>query len=278
MLDQITNYIMALCAFVAPFSLMDNFLPERSKAKLSEYIFGFHGIKVVDFEKKMVRSWIKSFFKNGRIRRLRVIVFSIFSGIFVFVLMRYYFGVLDIGLSALTTDFKFIQPIADIHSWLAVTFVFVWIGTSTFVYDEINFRVSKIVYFGRTKRHSSIIQFILDLLLSMLASFIVSVTIIFISIYTGIMQNSENTIDQVAIFFWFGILVVGGPFSIVSFFFLRSIFFFSGISIRGILNLTNLNSYTALYTSAHNVPATFSSLVLFVTGSLVIALYNLITQ
>jgi len=246
-IEHVIKFISDLVTVIALFGIFDLLLEEKTKRKLSLYIFGFHDLTFWEFENKLIKGLMKHFIIDSKISPKRVFLYSITVATVLYSIAIFYGHInndKELNLSDIANPLVYVSII--------------FISIITYPLDLWSLWITKRLFVDINNSAKFWFIFVLiDLFLSALPALL---------IFGFISQNMNNNHAYMLI-----LAIMGGvaSFSIVMISFIQILSNVVGFIIRSILIFTRINSYTAMYTKAHDFPLTFIG---FIIGVVVLLL------
>lgn len=262
---EVEKIIAHYGSIIGAFAVFDSFIDPRVKGKLSEYIFGFHNVGVKCFEENLICSFIGFFLSSSlKIKLQRVLVVSFFvSPIIVLTFMG------DSFADGIRRTISVVFEVNAGDNFLIYLLAIILIAIVSFPADILNMLVSKQIYYKANFVENIWAKAALDALISGLVVSIVlyglykSIPLIshFLMLFVDFSsQPSYLSVGYITKNVYSGTLVSMLA-SVIFLFGVKFLALVTGFCIRSIIMLTKINSYTILYTNAHNFPFTFLALV-----------------
>lgn len=261
--------LMATC--IAIFGAFDLLTTVKQKDSISNYIFGFHDILGEKFELVVIRALLGVMITDGRLKKTRVLIFSLMSGflfmIFLFIFLEQLTGEGRAEFAGVTVPELYRE--SDVAIYL-LTFcsMGLLIGFFTALYDYYSFKVSIWLFL---KNSPTGIKYFAAWVLDTIATF----TPIFVIMY---FTNEAMDLDGIINYDIFSVdfflaplllLAFGAYFSGALMAVIQMIIICLGWLIRLVLKITKLNTYIAINSNILAYPFTFIGIV---AGGLLVAI------
>jgi hypothetical protein len=157
--------VLLVFTVVGIFSVIDSLADEPTRAKMSDYIFGTHGLTARHYEAAVMKIWLVLFIRDGRVNFPRIILLSLFISLS--------FALVNVAVTGPDAIFSDLGVWGGVASILGMAIIGIPI-------EYLNIQVTKIVYTGKLSRLNISAKFMLDFLfsLSVATAFIVNLFIV----------------------------------------------------------------------------------------------------
>ena len=238
-MPEITDFILLFGGIVSSFGVFDVLADQKHKRIIAEYLFGFHGHSVNQFELSLSKAVVGWFSSGHRVSLFRIFVFSLLFSPVIFYL-SIFFGYFTIG-----PDESFAFHLW--YRWQTYLPFYIFSLFLSCVFDYWSLRVARYIYFER-EISSAALRIALDLVLSILP-FCIVCGAAFLVIY---IYPAGHDFPFVAM-----IVAVGVLLSLAVVFIVKIFALLVGVLLRLLIMITHLNRHTILVSNAHNFPFTF---------------------
>lgn len=228
------------------FSVMDSLTTPAARTRMSEYIFGVHGLTARQFEDSLMSLWLSLFMRGAKVSWLRASLLSVFITL-VIVLISYAIG----GRAAVVGDGNLAEVLA----------VFFWMSLCGAPIEYLNLRISKYIYITRGAGWPIWAKLGADLALSLGITGL-SLTAIFVLINSFPSWMFELWKVNKMLWTAYVTALVAPLFSVAAFLGLRAVVLAAGGLVRAVLLVSNINLHAAMMSNAANVPLTYLALLL----------------
>lgn len=277
------DYLITFGSIVGAFGVFDLLADPRHKTFVSEFIFGFHKVSLKAFEANSIRAILSFFIRDDRILYLRVLLWSALMSPIPTYLVFYFVARAVNGLASAGVEaFEVVESIAPIGvfsiqeildgSWHIFLGFSLTTALLTSLSDYWNVWVGKLVYLSK-RPLEGLAAFFVDLLGSMLP--VVVLTLVWSSaINPANLAGSQWLKGYQYLELYLYILVFLMIISTAFLFAIRILVFCMGILLRSAILATKANSYTVLFSRAHEVPFSFIGIVVATIFIIADALQN----
>lgn len=224
------------------FAVLDALAPNKSKEKIADFVFGLHGVTVMDFEKSLVEIWVGLFFDESGFKWLRVVILC-FSIVLIFLASAY-------SISGPTTGRWVNSPI----------FLGVLIGTSIPA-QVLNLFVSRSIYLGLGRNLNPIFQFILDFVFSVGSTFMLGWGLFSLAPKIGGMAYVFGRAAVGGADEFMSLMLLMSLFSATIFLLMRGTIVIASLTTRALVTFTRINFEVAVWSNAYQNPLTYLALV-----------------
>lgn len=245
-MENLIAFVGTTGAFVALFGLLDLFIEDKLRFKISEYIFGIHEITFRDFENNVIHILMSPYVKESKLQPLKVLTRYSTLGALIFCVL--------LASSGGQNSNTIVNVILINLVLFCVLTIFSW------PFDMWSLKVTSFLFLKKPRTFPiSIFYIILDFAFTWAPAFLVA-PIFKLFLWTVDLPGSE----------YFMLGAIGGLLaslltsSLVTY--LQIIVIGLGVSLRLLVKLTKLNTLIAMNSKTHEYPFTFLGLI---TGLLV---------